>query len=625
MNTKEYSKEDSPEDNMEDLIEFRENIEEFLRVTQDARMLSQRDRDYKDNKQWTDQERAKLESRFQAAITVNRIHPKVEGMKGLVISRKTDPKAYPRTPKHQKAADAVTDGLRYVADNVDFDQIKLDVADNMIVEGYAAAIVEVIEKGKDVEITVNHIPWDRYCYDINSRRKDFKDRRWDGIILWMDIEHVKETFNLTDEEIQIIEDEDVSTEEYSDDTFEDRPMWVDKKQNRLRICQYFYIDDGLWKMCFFTANRFLLEPNASPYEDEYGIPCNPIEAQSANIDRDNNRFGEVRYWIDLQDEINHRRSKFLHLNSTRQTASKKGAIQDIPAFKREIAKANGHIEYNGEKGDFEVLGTGDMSEAQFLLYKDGKTELDAVGFNAQLSGERQGDLSGRAITNLQQASVNELSSFYQGLANWEKRIYRQMWMRIKQFWNEEKWIRVTDDKSQLRWVGFNQPITVGQFLQEQIQDESLDEMTRMKYAASLEGLTQTQDPQLQQVMETRNDIAELDVDIIIEISLDTINTQQEQFELLAKLAQTGGLTPEIIELSSLRQKVKDKLLTMMQQSQQAASQMAQEKQQIESQEIMARAAEKAASAEKKKQEAIQTSFQTNLLLTQPPKDSGVVI
>ena len=607
------------------LLSFVEQIEDFLTNTEDSRMLAERDRDYKDHKQWTDQEIAKLESRNQAAIVVNRIKPKVEGLKGLLIQRKSDPKAYPRTEKHTQAAEAVTDGLRYVADNVDFDQVKLDVADNVFVEGTGAAIIEVVQKGRDVEIEITHIPWDRYYYDNHSRRLDLKDKRFDGIILWLNIDHAKDTFNLSDAEVQIILDEDVETDNDGFETFDDRPRWIDKKQNRLRVCQHFFIEDSVWKMCFFTSNRFLIDPMESPYLDEFGVPINPIESQSANIDRENNRFGEVRYWIDQQDEMNHRRSKFLHLNSVRQTAAKKGAIQDVPALKRELSKPDGHVEYNGEKGDFEVLGTGEMSQAQIELYQDAKRELDAVGFNAQLSGERQGDLSGRAISNLQNAAINELSSLYAGLANWEKRVYRQVWMRMKQFWNEEKWIRITDDHQKLRWVGFNRQITLRMKLEEAVNDESLNPQTRIDSAKNLQYLTQRQDPILEEFVEVENDLAELDVDILIELSTDSVNTQQENFELFAKLAQTGNLTEEIIELSPLRQKLKDKLIQNIRSSQQAAAQQAQAANQVAAQESQGKTADKMASAEKKKQESIQTMVQTKLLLENPPDDASVVI
>jgi hypothetical protein len=597
------------------LEDFKRQVEDFLTATADARFLSERDRDYKDNKQWTAEEEATLLSRNQAPITVNRVRPKVEGLKGLLVQRKTDPKAYPRTVKHTKAAEAITDALRYVADNNDFDQIKLDVGENVFVEGYGAVIIE----GSEDEINLTTIPWDRYYYDPHSRKLDFSDKRFDGIMLWMDAEDAEHMFDLEEEDIQNL------LFENHDETFQDRPKWVDPKNKRVLIAQHFFLDKGTWKMVYFSGNMELTEQIDSPYVDEKGKPINPIEAISANIDRENNRFGEVRYWIDLQDELNHRRSKFLHLNSVRQTAARRGAITDVPALKRELAKADGHVEYDGEKGDFEVLPTGNMSDAQVLLYQDSKRELDAVGFNAQLSGERQGDLSGRAITNLQNAAINELSSLYNNLTSWEKRCYRQMWMRIRQFWTKEKWIRVLDDQSVLRWVGINQQVTVREILEEQINDESLDLIIRQESSALYNKMLEEKDPRLDKIKEIRNNVAELEVDIMLEVSMDSINTQQEQFELMAKLAQTGNLTPEIIELSPLRQKLKDKLLASMQSNAQAAAQRQQGLDELTAKDIESKSADKLASAEKKQQEAVQTHVQTQLMLETPPENTGVVI
>lgn len=617
------------------LSDMVKDVEDFLTNTEDARIKSERDRDYKDNKQWTAEEEAKITSRGQAPITVNRIKPKVEGLKGLLIQRKTDPKAWPRTQKHEKAAEAITDALRYVADNNNFDKIKLDVAENDFVEGYGAAIVQVERRGDEAEIIINDIPWDRYYYDTHSRKLDFSDKRWDGMIIWMGKDQLVDTFKISKKEAEELTTRNPDGSE----TFDDRPQWVETKEERVRVCQHFYIDEGEWKMCFFTEQRFLIDPITSPYLDEYENPINPIESVAANIDRDNNRFGEVRFWIDLQDEINHRRSKYLFLLSSRQTTGRKGAIADIPALKRELSKADGHVEYEGEKGDFDVLRTQDMAEAQFTLLQDAKGELDAVGFNAQLSGERQGDLSGKAIVNLQQAATNELSSLYSGLTDWEKRIYRQIWMRIKQFWNEEKWLRVTDDSTKLRWVGLNQKITLRQSLEERIQDESIHQIERQQAQQQLEQMLQLQHSGLEQFVDIRNPVADLDVDIIIETSYDSVNIQREQFELLSKIAQTRPDVPftEVLKLSELRGK--DKIIQSIEQSLQANSQAQQQQQQVIQAQVQAdmaetqskaqlnsvKSEETAAKAHKAHAEAEQTEVQTELLITQPPENSGVVI
>jgi hypothetical protein len=71
-------------------------------------------------------------------------------------------------------------------------------------------------------------------------------------------------------------------------------------------------------LSMFTKGGFVVEPQPSPYLGEEGQPENPIKAVSLYIDRDNNRYGEVRTMIGPQDEINKRRSKALHLISQRQ-------------------------------------------------------------------------------------------------------------------------------------------------------------------------------------------------------------------------------------------------------------------------------------------------------------------
>ncbi len=44
------------------------NVEDFLVNTETARYLSERDRDYKDHNQWTEEERCEIESRGQVRL-----------------------------------------------------------------------------------------------------------------------------------------------------------------------------------------------------------------------------------------------------------------------------------------------------------------------------------------------------------------------------------------------------------------------------------------------------------------------------------------------------------------------------------------------------------------------------
>lgn len=603
-----------------------QQVDDFIVNTEDARAQSERDRDYKDHKQWTAAEAAKLKKRGQAPIVVNRVKPKVDGLLGLLAMRSTDPKAYPRTKKHEKSAEAVTDGLRYVADDNDFnDSVKQVVAEDVFVEGYGGAIVSVEQKGQEMEVTINPIHWDRIYFDVRSRKRDFSDARYMGIIQWMSPEEIKEKYPDVDV------NELIQTGDDSGDTHDDRPTWVSSNNKRIKIALHFWIKDGVWWFCTFSKGSFLIEPTESPFFDEYGQPTNPIELVGAYIDRDNNRYGEVRGFISQQDEINHRRSKALHLLSQRQTFGRRGEVKDVAALKRELAKPDGHIEFQGETfgKDFGILPTGDMAQGQIQLYQDAKIELDAVSFNAQLSGERQsGDLSGKAIDRLQQAGTMELNGLFSALNTWEKRIYRQVWARIKQFWTEEKWIRVTDDQDSLRWIGFNTQMTAQEWMEEIINDKSESVVKRKQIAASYQLLmnalqgddiiaAQQAEQVLQRPIAIRNPIPELDMDIILEQSFDTVNIQQEQFEMLAKFAQGSPdiNIVDLIELSQLRGK--DELIEKIEKRRQEAQQAVMGAAQLQAQDAQAKIRKTMADSAKTEQEAVQKKIQNTLMVANP--------
>lgn len=600
-----------------------ESIERFLTDTADARLLSEKCRDYFDNKQWTDEERRKLASRSQAPITVNRVRPKVKGLLGLYNMRTSDPKAFPRTKKHEKAANAVSDALRYVADNNDFASTRLDVAESFFVEGYGGAIIDVVQKKSgDIEIRIKDIPWDRIYYDPHSRKRDYSDTRFRGIVMWMDKDEAKEKFP------DVNVDGLINAADYSDETFEDRPRWVDRQRGRIRVALHYYIVKGVWNMCVVSGTTFLANPQVSPYLDDDGEPCCPIELVSANVDRNNNRYGEVAGFIDQQDEINHRRSKFLHNLSSRQTHGRRGAVSDVAALKREMKKPDGHAEWNGEEfgKDFGIIPTNDMASGQFELYQDAKSELDAVSFNAQLAGERQqGDLSGVAIGKLQQAGTIELNTDFSLLAGWEKRIYRQVWGRIKQFWTEEKWIRVTDDQDALRWVGFNTPLTAQQFLEEKINDESLPLTERRQASAAYQFMVQSNDPRLNAIIGVSNDVAELDIDIILDQTFDTINVQQEQFKQLMQFAAASKDIDiiELIDLSQLRGK--DDLIKKIETRRQSMAEAAGGQADAQAQIDRAKMFMHAASADLTQAKAEQTKIENQLLIMKPQEITSVAV
>lgn len=545
------------EDDLSDCCRMFEESEE---ATGSARELSERDRDYYDNYQWTEKELATLRKRGQPALVVNYIKRKVEFMRGYERRQRSDPKAFPRNPQDEQTSHAATDALRYLADKNSFDVIRSNVYENMAVEGYGGVDVTVREKkDKTYEIEVKYVPWDRIFYDPHSRFSDFGDATYKGMVIWMDDREARAKWPGYADSI----DGTYADAAKNSSTYDDRPnVWCDTKRKRLRVVQLHYKRGDDWMICTFTKGGFLEPPVVSPYVDEEGHAASSLILRSAYVDRKNNRYGAVRDMISLQDEINKRRSKALHLMSVRQTFGNKSAVQDAQQARVEMAKPDGHVELNaGSKfgEDFGVLPTGDMAQGQVALMQQATMEMQASGPNAAMAGKDPRAQSGRALEAQAQGGSIEQEPLIDELRQWARDVYEAMWLRVKQFWTEETWVRVTDDDRNIKFVGLNKKVTLGDRMAQMAPE------MQAAYAQKL-GL-QPNDPRLQEVVGVDNNVSGLDVDIIVQEGPDVAVLQSEQFAQLADLASKGMAIPPkaIIMASSLRNK--DQILDEMEKPQ----------------------------------------------------------
>lgn len=566
----------------EDLSLLVRRFEEAENMTREARELSERDRDYYDGKQLTAAERAALRKRGQPEVVINRIKPKVEFMRGFERRMRSDPKAFPRNPQDEGVANAATDALRFVADQNDFDETRSSVYENMIVEGYGAAEVTVVPSAAgDYDVTITRVPWDRIFYDPHSRLPDFSDAKYLGIVIWMDKAEALELYGDRAEAI-----ENTMTGAQGIDTYGDRPgcgVWTDNRRTRVRVVQIHYQREGEWMVATYTRGGFLVDPQVSPYIDSEGRSACPLIMRSAYIDRENNRYGHVRDLIDIQDEVNKRRSKALHLINVRQSYGNKRAVPDAKKARIELSKPDGHLEINEAAifgQDFGILPTGDMAAAQFQMLQQSISEIELRGPNAAMSGKDPRSQSGRALQAQQQGGSIEIEPIIDDLRQWTRDIYEAVWLRVKQFWTAEKWVRVTDDERNIKWVGLNRPITVQDRL-EQMPPEKQEEFVMQ--AAQAFGIAPDDPSLLEQQIGVDNDVSGLDVDIVIEEGPDLATLQSEQFEMLGNLAQAGIRIPPkaIVQASSIRNK--DQILDEMEKGQQLPPEVQQQMQELQQQ------------------------------------------
>lgn len=622
-------------------------FEDWEQATHSWRMESERDRRYYDGIQWTADEIKDIEARGQPAIVNNRIFKKINFLLGMEVRNRADPKALPRTPAHDEDVTAITDALRYVCDDQDFDAVSSAVWANVLIEGYGGAVIEheivgdiapvagiadvepkpygaevdatvVTEDNRSIEIRDRHVPWDRLWYDLHSRRPDFSDAMHKGMSHWADLDdHIRNYRNkagvAANYEEVLREALTHSGNSPGDETHEDKPTttWTSLEGGRQRVrvseCYYLETDESgkaCWYFCAYTKSGFVVPPRKTGYVDEHGKDVCPLEMTSGFVSRDGMRYGLVRHMIGPQDAINKRESKSLHLLSVDKAVAEEGVVGNATEASTERARPDSWLTVaRGALENRRIIfekGT-ELAAAHMQLLQHSLASIDGIGPEIPQIGMMPNDASGVALAQRQQIGSLELAPLEDNHKRWKRACYRQKWYRIRQYWPEEKWLRVRDDAERVgfRFVGLNRKMSRGQRFMELLKKGSPMEsavagvlgaeapLVIQQASQALTGqlgqqaqqlpppqmeqlITQAiaSHPKMQQAM-VAGDVAQLDVDIVLDESPDTAVLQQEEYKQLIQLippflqAQMPPQTLLELALEASQLRSKRKLLQML--------------------------------------------------------------
>ena len=553
---------------LEQRISWFEDWEEQTRAN---RELARTDRDYYDGKQWTREELEELKARNQPPLVKNYIARKINFIRGEEIRKRVDPAARPRTPQHEDAARAATDALRYAEEEQDTDQVRSAVLGNMLVEGMGGALKSV-EQDDDggYRHVATHIQWDRLFHDPHSRALDFSDARYMGVVAWMDIEDAVEAYPDSGDALRAALTRDIGG---SGDSTDDVPrVWANKNRKRVKIVEMYFRVGRDWYRADFTQGADLLEPEQTAILDEKGrhSVC-PLVLASCYVDQEGNRYGVVRHLVSPQDEINKRASKALHLLSVRQVLAERDFVRDPQLLLSELAKPNGFIELEAgalHENRVQISQTSDLAQGHVMMMQDAKADINAVGPSSSTMPDLPESASGRAFIARQQAASQELGPVFDSLRAFTRRMTELDWLCIRQFWTEEKWLRVTDDQelNGYRWVALNRQMTRAERLQELLGKQPAPSLQKAVELAAAESAPivmmqaqqvmqqmgpQAQGPQAEQALVSlvmrhplmqeqivTNQVEEMLVDIVLDESPETAVLAQEEFQTLTELLPT---------------------------------------------------------------------------------------
>ncbi len=467
-----------------------------------------------------------LKARHQPVQVWNRCGRKVNGIVGVVMRSRSDPKAEGRDPKSEAGAQVANQSIRYVLDGSQFKSTIEPMC--LLQRGYEAisGVQLVLTQGDkgDPDVAIEDVVADEYFYDPRSIDYWFKDVRFEGIAKWMDLDAAVDMFP---DKRHLLEglfegDSDLTTNP-------DREIkWLISSARRIRMVEHWYRWKGQWRWAFYVAN-VLLDQGISPFYDEKGKSASSFEMASAAVDQDGDRYSFIRTFKGPQDALNQGKSKTLALANSRRVIADKGAVDDVERARTEIARHDGYVERNPGK-EFKVDDTS-KDIVQFTAFTDdAKNELDgfANANIASIAGVSQ--LSGKALEILREPGMAELGPFVLTHRGWKLNLYRKIWNTVQRHWKAERWLRVNDNQK------------MGQFIQ--LNGVDLDEWGRPTIV---------------------NAVGQLDVNIVLDEGPDLVSMLQELSDKLAKYPP-GTFPPTVlIEMDpSLPRSEKDRLLQMMQ-------------------------------------------------------------
>jgi hypothetical protein len=491
--------------------------------------------------QWTMAQRAVLAQRKQLPTYYNRIRRKVNFLTGTEQRLRRDPKAYPNHPKWDADSSAATHSLRFVQTKTDAPSAFSAASLDFFVQGVGVLSQSVSVTKGQADPTKDHVPAERFIYDPRSEKHDFSDAKFLGVWQWVETDTAVEMMESVGSKQAADLVRQLGGWNSSSNSFGGQVeqamanRWVDPQNDSIHLVELYYRYRGQWRLAFMVGTIKLYDA-PSTFLNEDGTSRHPFNAVSCEIDEQGDRYGIIRDMIPVQDQINHRLSKLLHLLSTRQLLYEKGSLADPNKARREFQKPDGMIELNPgalsqkrvqiEQATVEIQGQADLLQAAI-------SELENMGPNPGLVGRGEGinTQSGRAILAQQNAGMTELSPVFERIRAWKLKSYKIDWSAIRQFWSGPRFIRVTDGREP-RLLGINQM--------------SLVEDGNGMFSVS-----------------TENNVAEVDVDIIVEEGPDTITVREEMMETFGKLGPNavGPLGKILIELSNVPDK--DKLLKMI--------------------------------------------------------------
>ena len=516
------------------------------RFEEEWRKDNQRNFEYLDGDQWSEEEAHVIRSRGQQPTVINTILPTVDMVCAVASQQQADIQVIGRENSDEQMASLLTALLKHVLDSCHYDYQEKESIRESYIGGRSWFEVGIFtdERGKDL-IKVDHIPWENVYLDPFSRKADASDARFIIKSKWVDRDILKTLFRDAEDMIDSVFDDDYHGQEYeaqSNSSGRSELYW-DVRSNRVRVCECYYkrpekklvkllneetgeeedkeiIKDVLHYVIF--SDEVILRGSATEHKQnipELDIDCYPLVPMFCRRDRKGRPVGLVRNLIDLQDQINKLESKFQWTLASNRLILETGATTDIEQVREEYQRPDGVVVLND--GGLNKIRVDDKyrdlsymsNHLNFLL----ATEQRISGVNDSMLGlgganERSGVMQNTRIS--QGASMQ--TSILENMFYARECVSRVILKLIGRYYTDYRVIQITEDNGQRVNYEFN------------VKERGID--------------PETGEP-VQRILHKIENI--LYYDVILKRVPPFTNIRERQMQIWSEVIKTGAYPPEI--------------------------------------------------------------------------------
>lgn len=461
------------------------------------------DEDYYDSDQWTPEEAQALRERGQQPTVYNVIATSVDWIIGSEKRGRTDFRILPRGREDAKPAEAKTKYLKYLSDVNRTAFHRSRAFEDSVKVGIGWMEVGVQDEDDGEPIYDRYESWRNMLFDSASTELDGSDMRYIFRSKWVDEDIAKALFPKRQDviELSVIDatlygsfdmvDGDIAMD-FAEFEREHNGIYgtiVTHKRRRVRLIEASYkvpevverIRGGAFngeifdkadprhaqamaqgarvisktmmrtRIAIFTTVGLLFDgPSPCRHNRHKFIPI-----WGFRRGKDGLPYGLIRRVRDIQDGVNKRASKALHIMSTNKVVMDEGAVDDIDEFAKEVARPDAIIVKKPGKAldlnvDRELAGP-----HLEMMSRDIGMIQQAGGVTDELLGRQTNATSGIAVQRRQEQGSLATSKFFDNLRFAEQLRGEIELSLVEQYATEQKQFRITNMRGAPEYQNIN--------------------------------------------------------------------------------------------------------------------------------------------------------------------------